>query len=366
MSEEKELTEGQKRAREKKRAWWAVPENKEYMRQKAKDQVHSPLSEEQKQLLSKLAKERWQDPEYREKHLSALSSGTIWSKDAINKRSSARRGKKYTRRGNAELIKAAASARMKILVKDEKYIQKLREASKLNWENPEYVSLVKERLNSPEVQAKMYTEERNAKISIGKREYWAQFTDEERKQKCEKFNLLGTAARIEGNKLWRETLSEEEKAARDKHWYKNGNAASVARWEDPEFRAKHSKNRREWQKRYWSSLSPQEKSERMRLSIVQRPTSIEIIVGSLLDELGIEYKFEEPIGQYLVDFYLPEHNLVVECDGDYWHNRPGARENDAIWDKYLRSGGFKVLRLWEHEINSDVKTAFLTGLARAA
>ncbi|GAG67123.1 unnamed protein product [marine sediment metagenome] len=40
-------------------------------------------------------------------------------------------------------------------------------------------------------------------------------------------------------------------------------------------------------------------------------------------------------------------NLVIECDGDYWHKYPVGRDIDHIRTKELIQKGFKVLRLWE-------------------
>ena len=45
-------------------------------------------------------------------------------------------------------------------------------------------------------------------------------------------------------------------------------------------------------------------------------------------------------------------NLVIECDGDYWHKYPVGLERDHIRTKELIEKGFKVLRLWEFEIKS--------------
>lgn len=38
-----------------------------------------------------------------------------------------------------------------------------------------------------------------------------------------------------------------------------------------------------------------------------------------LDKLGVKYtyQFETNIGRWF-DFYLPEHNLLIEVDGSYW------------------------------------------------
>jgi very-short-patch-repair endonuclease len=43
-------------------------------------------------------------------------------------------------------------------------------------------------------------------------------------------------------------------------------------------------------------------------------------------------------------------NLIIECDGNYWHKYPIGRDIDKIRTKELIEKGFNVLRLWESEI----------------
>lgn len=54
-----------------------------------------------------------------------------------------------------------------------------------------------------------------------------------------------------------------------------------------------------------------------------------------------------------VDFYLPEYRIVIECDGDYYHNMPGMKEKDEKKTNLLKFNGFNVHRFWEHEINKS-------------
>ncbi|KKK87311.1 hypothetical protein LCGC14_2754500 [marine sediment metagenome] len=53
---------------------------------------------------------------------------------------------------------------------------------------------------------------------------------------------------------------------------------------------------------------------------------------------------------YQCDILIPAMDLVIECDGDYWHKYPCGTEIDNIRTKELIEKGFKVLRLWEREI----------------
>jgi hypothetical protein len=51
-------------------------------------------------------------------------------------------------------------------------------------------------------------------------------------------------------------------------------------------------------------------------------------------------------------------NMVIECDGNYWHKYPTGTEIDHIRTKELLKSGFKVLRLWEFEIHKLDLTMF--------
>jgi len=85
----------------------------------------------------------------------------------------------------------------------------------------------------------------------------------------------------------------------------------------------------------------------------KKETKIEIITADVLDQLGIEYEKQKIIGRYVTDFFIPSLGLVIECDGIYWHNRPGVREKDKRRDTYIKSCGYAVLRIWEPEIHKN-------------
>lgn len=53
-----------------------------------------------------------------------------------------------------------------------------------------------------------------------------------------------------------------------------------------------------------------------------------------------------------VDFFIPEPNICLYCDGDYWHGpeRPDIQERDARINKALEAMGHSVVRMSETEI----------------
>lgn len=77
-------------------------------------------------------------------------------------------------------------------------------------------------------------------------------------------------------------------------------------------------------------------------------TSIERLIRLKLQRLKEPFKQEMQIGRYHADFYLPEKNLIIECDGEYWHRN--KTEHDQRRDKFLRNLGYRILRLSEESI----------------
>ncbi len=95
-----------------------------------------------------------------------------------------------------------------------------------------------------------------------------------------------------------------------------------------------------------------------RLKMIKTPkqdTSIEVKIQDFLKQLGISFfthQYMKIEHGYLCDIFIPSMNLVVECDGDYWHKYPVGLDRDHIRTSELIEDGFKVLRLWECEIRT--------------
>jgi len=96
------------------------------------------------------------------------------------------------------------------------------------------------------------------------------------------------------------------------------------------------------------------KEARKKQIFPTKDTSIEIKIQNFLKELNIEFFTHQYMKEiehgYQCDILIPSMNLVVECDGDYWHKYPVGNDMDHIRTQELIDKGFKVLRLWEHEI----------------
>lgn len=65
--------------------------------------------------------------------------------------------------------------------------------------------------------------------------------------------------------------------------------------------------------------------------------------------LGLQFYRQKPILNYIVDFYCPAANLVIECDGSQHYTEEGL-EADQIRDEALAQLELRVLRFDNGEI----------------
>lgn len=59
---------------------------------------------------------------------------------------------------------------------------------------------------------------------------------------------------------------------------------------------------------------------------------------------GKQFYRQKPLGNYIVDFYCPKGNLVIELDGGQHYSNEGKTKDDQR-DNYLESIGLRVLRV---------------------
>ena len=64
---------------------------------------------------------------------------------------------------------------------------------------------------------------------------------------------------------------------------------------------------------------------------------------------GYQFYRQRIIGEYIVDFYCPKANLIIELDGGQ-HYTNNAQAYDAKRDHYFGEQGYHVLRVSNKEI----------------
>ena len=66
---------------------------------------------------------------------------------------------------------------------------------------------------------------------------------------------------------------------------------------------------------------------------------------------GHKFVRQMPIENYVCDFVCRERLLIIEVDGGQ-HNESAA---DAIRDRRLSEGGYRVLRFWNHDVLGNIE-----------
>jgi very-short-patch-repair endonuclease len=69
--------------------------------------------------------------------------------------------------------------------------------------------------------------------------------------------------------------------------------------------------------------------------------------------LGFKFQRQHSIGKYVVDFYCSSKKLIIEIDG-IQHDNIQDKDYDTERTKYFESLGYKVLRFWNNEINTNI------------
>jgi len=71
--------------------------------------------------------------------------------------------------------------------------------------------------------------------------------------------------------------------------------------------------------------------------------------------LGVQFLRQRPIGNYIVDFYAPAVQLVVEVDGSHHFDIAQARY-DKHRSEYLEQLGLKVLRFDDRQVLTETES----------
>ena len=89
-------------------------------------------------------------------------------------------------------------------------------------------------------------------------------------------------------------------------------------------------------------------------------TKAEIILWSRLRSKqinGFKFRRQQPLLDYIVDFYCEDLKLIIEVDGEI-HSLPEKANYDSKRDNILKINGYHILRLSnvavETEINSTI------------
>jgi very-short-patch-repair endonuclease len=66
---------------------------------------------------------------------------------------------------------------------------------------------------------------------------------------------------------------------------------------------------------------------------------------------GLRFRAQHPVGRFILDFYCPEHKLVVEVDGSIHEDN---KERDEERTACLAAFGYIVVRVQNSEIETNL------------
>lgn len=292
--------------------------------------------EERSAITSKL----WENQEFRDKITNSVdkkqqskNSKKLWKdKDYIEKQKAIRESAEFRNKvseGVKESLKnripKAPRVRTQISKEERKKIKS--EASKKMWANPEF------------------------------REKMAKLHDWFAEKEPVNHDELKIRASEMGKKLWEDPAYREkmEKLYASEEYKTKLSEKSKKLWESEEYRNKMA-----------ISCGSEEYRNKMALICANQPkvSSLQEILYSILDDLGVKYYREYPdkpadpevvIGPWNFDCVIPRENepaLLIECQGEYWHNQPKAIRNDKSKATYITNNfpeQYELKQIWEHE-----------------
>ncbi len=94
------------------------------------------------------------------------------------------------------------------------------------------------------------------------------------------------------------------------------------------------------------------------IELRKEPTPAESKLWSRIcnDQLGVTYRRQHAIGNYIPDFCSPKAKLIIELDGSQHLEQ---EEYDQERTKYLESLGYKVIRFWNNEVTNNIDGVIL-------
>lgn len=164
---------------------------------------------------------------------------------------------------------------------------------------------------------------------------------------------------IEKNRLFRESLTEEERTEISR---KQREGHRRRREQDPESYIQGKRN---------GGKAAAQVSEKYKMNKLER------FFFDTITKEGIDIEYSVIIDRKQYDFGNKEKRVLIEINGDFWHGNPSiystlsdrqiaAHEKDRVKKEWVESKGFKVLSFWELDIRnriddvlSEVKNAIL-------
>ena len=74
------------------------------------------------------------------------------------------------------------------------------------------------------------------------------------------------------------------------------------------------------------------------------------------NQLGVPFRRQHAIGNFIVDFCCVKKKIIVELDGS---QHLDLQEYDEDRTAYLKSRGYRVIRFWNNDVMNDINGVVL-------
>lgn len=105
-----------------------------------------------------------------------------------------------------------------------------------------------------------------------------------------------------------------------------------------------------------SSILNYQQLKRRRRELRNQPIPSEVLMWSVLRRrqlLGLKFRRQYSIGQYIVDFFCPYVHLAVEIDGET-HTRSGEDVKDIFRQRWIEQQGITFIRFSSDEVMANL------------
>lgn len=96
--------------------------------------------------------------------------------------------------------------------------------------------------------------------------------------------------------------------------------------------------------------------------LYQNPTKAELLLEPEVAKLGVPYRFQHRIWNYILDFALPAWKVAIEVDGDS-HRRKDQMLKDEQKTAWLAKRGWRVVRTTNEAVFRDPAAALKAALS---
>jgi len=93
------------------------------------------------------------------------------------------------------------------------------------------------------------------------------------------------------------------------------------------------------------------KAKELRLNPTEAEARLWVHISR--SQLGVRFKAQHPIAEFIADFYCHQHKLVIEVDGEI-HNIDEQRKYDLMRTSIFNEYGIQEIRFTNEEIEKDI------------